>query len=90
MRSLLMALLRFLLPPSGAHRAEEPLLEPPSIAGHRPAPPLQDVVFMDGHPLVRPYLAATERELRLQRARRRAAVLATMGQDYAVPLEAAA
>ncbi|WP_282702859.1 hypothetical protein [Streptomyces sp. CC219B] len=44
---------------------------------------------MDGVPLVRPYLAAWERELRLQRERRRAAVLATLGQDYVVPLEAA-
>ncbi|MEU6508649.1 hypothetical protein [Streptomyces sp. NPDC046942] len=58
------------------------------------APPLP-VVLADGEPLVRPYVALWERERdeldrrRLQRERRRAAVLATMGQDYAVPLEVA-
>ncbi|WP_340378933.1 hypothetical protein U5640_28995 [Streptomyces sp. SS7] len=49
----------------------------------------------DGLPLVRPYLVVWEagRDERarrhLQRERRRAAVLATLGQDY-VPSEAAA
>ncbi|TQE23557.1 hypothetical protein SipoB123_20835 [Streptomyces ipomoeae] len=63
----------------------------------RPAPPKPcstDVVFADGQPLVRPYVVLWERERdehdrrRLQRERRRAAVLATLGQDY-VPWEAA-
>ncbi|WP_307043126.1 hypothetical protein [Streptomyces achromogenes] len=53
------------------------------------------MILADGLPLVRPYLAVWERERdaldrgRLQRERRRAAVLATLGQDY-VPAEAAA
>lgn len=84
MRSLLTAILCFFLPPTGTHRAETPT---PACT---PAPPkpCPAVVFVDGMPLVRPYLTAWERDLRLQRERRRAAVLATMGQDY-VPLEAA-
>ncbi|GAA2419449.1 hypothetical protein GCM10010421_00390 [Streptomyces glaucus] len=42
------------------------------------------VVRADGSPLVRPYLVAHERkqERRRQRDRRRAAVPATLGQDY--------
>ncbi|MEU6143180.1 hypothetical protein ABZ848_22780 [Streptomyces sp. NPDC047081] len=53
-----------------------------------------DVIAADGQPLVRPYVVVWERERddrerwRLQRERRRAAVLATMGQDY-VPWEVA-
>jgi hypothetical protein len=97
MRSLLTAFLRFFLPPTGTHRAEAPALTRPSMPAHRPAPsrPCPHVVLVDGLPLVRPYIALWERERdelegrRLQRERRRAAVLATMGQDY-VPLEAAA
>ncbi|MEU3818824.1 hypothetical protein AB0E74_04305 [Streptomyces sp. NPDC030392] len=56
-----------------------------------------DLIAADGLPLVRPYVAEWERERderdrrRLQRERRRAAVLATLGQDYVpVPWEAAA
>ncbi|QMV12303.1 hypothetical protein GJU35_13820 [Streptomyces lincolnensis] len=53
-----------------------------------------DVISADGLPLVRPYLTAWERERdeqdrrRLQRDRRQAAVLATLGQDY-TPAEVA-
>jgi len=53
------------------------------------------VILVDGLPLVRPYVAVWERERdaldrrHVQRERRRAAVLATLGQDY-VPAEAAA
>ncbi|MDX3619121.1 hypothetical protein, partial [Streptomyces europaeiscabiei] len=58
---------------------------------YRPAPQcpfLGDVIRADGLPLVRPYVVVWERERdeldrrRLQRARRRAAVLATPGQDH--------
>lgn len=100
MRSLLAATLSLFLPARGTHRA---VATPPSLAfssppvpAHRPAPPcpfLGDVIRVDGSPLVRPYVVVWERERdeldrrRLQRARRRAAVLATMGQDC--PWEAA-
>ncbi|WP_406167866.1 hypothetical protein OIE52_19940 [Streptomyces canus] len=53
------------------------------------------MILVDGLPLVRPYLAVWERERdarvrrQLQRERRRAAVLATLGQDY-LPAEVAA
>ncbi|WP_060905029.1 hypothetical protein [Streptomyces scabiei] len=99
MRSLLAAILSLFLPARGAHRA---VVSPPAalfcppVPASRPAPPcpfLGDVVWGDGLPLVRPYVVVWERERdeldrrRLQRARRRAAVLATMGQDC--PWEAA-
>ncbi|OKK10092.1 hypothetical protein AMK33_14165 [Streptomyces sp. CB02400] len=44
-----------------------------------------EVIGADAFPLIRPYLIHHEREQerRGQRERRRAAVLATMGQDYA-------
>ncbi|KUO13767.1 hypothetical protein [Streptomyces sp. DSM 15324] len=96
MRSLLAAILSLFLPPRGAHRALA--VAPFSTA----SPPLRrtracrpDTIPADGLPLVRPYLAVWERERderdrrHLQQERRRAAVLATLGQDY-VPLEAAA
>lgn len=59
----------------------------------RPQPYPTDVIAADGLPLVRPYVVVwererDERERRLQRERRRAAVLATLGQDY-FPWEAA-
>ncbi|MFE7930068.1 hypothetical protein ACFU6S_15275 [Streptomyces sp. NPDC057456] len=92
MRSLLAAILGLFLPPRGAHRAPDRTPHPfPAVRAERPA----DVILADGLPLVRPYLAAWERERdaldrrHLQRERRRAAVLATLGQDY-VPAEAAA
>ncbi|USQ88450.1 hypothetical protein NFX46_34665 [Streptomyces phaeoluteigriseus] len=100
MRSLLAAVLSLFLPPRGAHRAldQAPF---PTVRAQRPAPArrsrlyLPDVIPADGLPLVRPYLAVWERERdardrrHLQRERRRAAVLATLGQDY-VPSGAAA
>ncbi|MEH0544482.1 hypothetical protein QA802_15720 [Streptomyces sp. B21-105] len=100
MRSLLAAILSLFLPPRGARRrlAPDPF---PAVSAQQPAharrtrPRPGDVILADGLPLVRPYLAVWERERdaldrgRLQRERRRPAVLATLGQDY-VPAEAAA
>ncbi|MDQ0581148.1 hypothetical protein [Streptomyces rishiriensis] len=98
MRSLLAAILSLFLPPRGAHRAPGVAVFPtacPGVSAHRTRPHPADVILVDGLPLVRPYLAVWERERdarerrQLQRERRRAAVLATLGQDY-VPTEAAA
>jgi hypothetical protein len=101
MRSLLAAILSLFLPPRGAHRrlATAPF---PAVTAQRSAHarrtrphPADGVILVDGLPLVRPYLAVWERERdaldrrHVQRERRRAAVLATLGQDY-VPAEAAA
>ena len=100
MRSVLAAILNLFLPPRGAHRSldRSPF---PAVSAQRPAharrtrPYAPDVILADGLPLVRPYLAVWERERDaldrryLQRERRRAAVLATLGQDY-VPSGAAA
>ncbi|WP_046709697.1 hypothetical protein, partial [Streptomyces europaeiscabiei] len=89
MRSLLAAILSLFLPARGAHRAVvSPSAAPsrPPVPAYRPVPPcpfLGDVIRADGLPLVRPYVVEWERERdeldrrRLQRARRRAAVLAT-------------
>ncbi|MEU9876615.1 hypothetical protein [Streptomyces phaeochromogenes] len=103
MRSLLAAILALFLPARGAHRATAP---PPLPISCLPAPEpqpvircphLSDVITADGMPLVRPYVVEWERERderdrrRLQRERRRAAVLARLGQDYVpVPWEVAA
>lgn len=94
MRSLLAAILSLFLPARGVHRAvalpATPAPSCPPVPAYRPAPPcpfLGDIIRVDGSPLVRPYVVVWERERdeldrrRLQRARRRAAVLATMGQD---------
>ncbi|MFJ1668088.1 hypothetical protein ACIOK4_17185 [Streptomyces bottropensis] len=93
MRSLLAAVLSLFLPARGAHRAVTPLpAAAPSrpVPTYRPVPPcpfLGDVIRVDGLPLVRPYVVVWEREReeldrrRLQRARRRAVVLAAPGQD---------
>ncbi|MFE1453736.1 hypothetical protein ACFW7K_01215 [Streptomyces sp. NPDC058735] len=104
MRSLLAAILALFLPARGAHRAAAPPQlrriscppapeSPPVIT----CPHLADVITADGMPLVRPYVVEWERERdehdrrRLQRERRRAAVLATLGQDdVPVPWEVAA
>lgn len=102
MRSLLAAILSLFLPGRGAHRAQpapdRTSCPPPPT--YRPAPArrprlcLADVIAADGQPLVRPYVVVWERERddrerwRLQRQRRRAAVLATRGQDH-FPWEAA-
>nr|WP_086019611.1 hypothetical protein [Streptomyces violaceusniger] len=75
---LLLALLRFLLPPVGRHRAsDQPPLHRPVRAPRVPAPRGEDIG------LVRPYLVAHERrrEARQQRARRRALWLAVHGID---------
>jgi hypothetical protein len=104
MRSLLAAFLSLFLPPRGRHRVvytsssfvASPLAserQPSSARRTRPCP--ADPIPADGLPLVRPYLAVWERERderdhwRLQRERRRAAVLATLGQDY-IPSEVGA
>jgi hypothetical protein len=94
MRSLLAAFLSLFLPAYGTHRAAAPPsaalttclstpVTPPVITGPHPA----DVITADGMPLVRPYVVEWERELD-ERDRRRAAVLATLGQGY-VPWEVA-
>lgn len=86
---------RAVAPPPTRH----PAPSCPPVVGYRPAPPcpfLGDIIRVDGSPLVRPYVVVWERERerdelerwRLQRARRRAAVLATMGQGHC-PWEAA-
>ncbi|MDT9701329.1 hypothetical protein [Streptomyces sp. P17] len=98
MRSLLAAILSLFLPARGVHRADSappgnsrPLLPAPVSSPRLHA---TDVILVDGQPLVRPYVVVWERERddcerrRLQRERRRAAVLATLGQDY-FPWEAA-
>ncbi|MFG3032713.1 hypothetical protein ACGFZJ_29865 [Streptomyces sp. NPDC048253] len=98
MRSLLAAILSLFLLPRGAHRAPGAPAFPtfsPGVAARRTRPCPADVILVDGRPLVRPYLAVWERERdardrrQLQRERRRAAVLATLGQDY-VPAKVAA
>jgi hypothetical protein len=100
MRSLLAAVLSLFLPPRGAHRATTPPAHPnfrPPTPAPRPVPPRPplDVIAADGMPLVRPYLAVWERERDalgrrcIPRERRRAAVLAMLGQDD-VSWEAAA
>jgi hypothetical protein len=104
MRTLLAGILALFLPARGAHRSAAPPSlpltvcppapeHPPVITRPRPA----DLITADGMPLVRPYVVEGERERderdrrRLQRERRRAAVLATLGQDCVpVPWEAAA
>lgn len=98
MRSLLAAILSLFLPPRGAHRSLDAppfLTAPTSAPTRRTRVPAPDVVAADDLPLVRPYLAVWEAERderdrwHRQRERRRAAVLATLGQDY-VPSAAAA
>ncbi|MEU6469471.1 hypothetical protein ABZ927_06000 [Streptomyces massasporeus] len=102
MRTLLAAILTFFLPAHGAHRAAAPPPLTPCPPTPEPPPVITcphpaDVITADGMPLVRPYVVEWERERderdrrRLQRERRRAAVLATLGQDYVpVPWEVAA
>ncbi|MFF4802757.1 hypothetical protein ACFY1U_30825 [Streptomyces sp. NPDC001351] len=65
----------------------------PALPAYRPAPARRprgyaaDIIAVDGQALVRPYVVVWERERddrerwRRQRERRRAAVLATLGQD---------
>lgn len=103
MRSLLVAILALFLPARGVHRAAAPPSTPPISCPPAPKPPSvitcprpAALITADGMPLVRPYVVEWERERderdrrRLQRERRRAAVLATLGQDYVpVPWEVA-
>jgi hypothetical protein len=101
MRSLLAAILSFFLPPRGAHRvgAVPPRPSRPPVPAYaparRPRPCATGVSATGGSLRVRPYVLLWEHERdererrRVQRERRRAAVLATLGQDY-VPREAAA
>ncbi|WAX79571.1 hypothetical protein [Streptomyces sp. KMM 9044] len=96
MRSLLAAILALFLPARGAHRAAAPPPLPPISCppAPEPAPVITclhpaDVITVDAMPLVRSYVVEWERE-RDEHDRRRAAVLATLGQDYvAVPWEVA-
>jgi hypothetical protein len=89
MRTLLALILGWLMPAKGTHRAApEPAAAPaPVRRSTRPVP-----VPLDGEAvaLIRPYLTAweTERERGRQRERRRAAVLATLGQDYPAEVSA--
>ncbi|THA98837.1 hypothetical protein E6R61_05690 [Streptomyces sp. LRa12] len=90
MRNLIVALLGWLLPSQGKRRAVSTAPAPTAPAPVRrplPAPrsprPV-DVIDADRLPLVRPFLIAHEREREraLQRERRTAATLATLGIDY--------
>lgn len=85
MRSVLTLILSVLLTVRGMRWAETvpttaPVRPLPAPRCQRPA----DVIEANSPPLVRPYLVAHEQaqERRRQRERRRAAVLAVMGQDY--------
>jgi hypothetical protein len=96
MRTLLALILSWLLPGQGKRRATPPTQHTADTAADSPTRRLiithdavgvgRPVPFIeaDGLPLVRPYVIAHEREQerRRQRDRRRAAVLATLGQDY--------
>ncbi|MFD0225182.1 hypothetical protein ACWGPD_11220 [Streptomyces hirsutus] len=96
MRSLLATLLSWLMPAQGkrrrpaGHAANTPtrrlIITSDAVGVGRPAL----FIEVDGLPLVRPYVIAHEREQerRRQRDRRRAAVLATLGQDYAAGVAA--
>jgi hypothetical protein len=90
MRTLLALILSVLLPARGKRRTEAvpttPVRTLPAPHPQRPAA----VIWADHLPLVRPYVIAHEqqRERQLQRERRRAAVMATLGQDYAPAVNA--
>lgn len=86
MRTLLAALLALFLPARGKRRATPaPAVRrvPRPLPAPRSPRPL-DVIEADGLPLVRPFLIAHERqrERELQRERRIASTLASMGIDY--------
>ncbi|MGI5426811.1 hypothetical protein [Streptomyces sp. CA-179760] len=57
--SLLLTLVRLLLPARGRHRAATPTLRPPPPPAHTPRPLHVEPLLMDT-PLVRPYLHALE------------------------------
>ncbi|WP_210592526.1 hypothetical protein [Streptomyces sp. GESEQ-35] len=82
--SLLLVLIRALLPARGRHRAapsQLPPIERPLAAP--PGRPLHTCPFEPDTPLVRPYLLTPDErhERKLQRQRRRALWLATYGID---------
>ncbi|KAB1139836.1 hypothetical protein F7R91_38530 [Streptomyces luteolifulvus] len=91
MESLLLALVRALLPARGRHRAvppqppvTAPLAAAPVSPVRRPGRPLDDVwPFEHNAPLVRPYLLTPDErhERKRQRQRRRALWLAAHGID---------
>lgn len=85
MRDFIAWLLSLFLPARGNRRAETVQTQraPRPLATPRAARTV-DVIEADGLPLVRPYLVAHEQaqERQRQRNRRRAAVLASLGQDY--------
>ena len=85
MRNLIAALIAWLMPPTGKRRAPV-LAQREQRAVRRTA--IRPLVVIDGDalPMVRPYVVAHERkrELRIQRERRTALALATVGIDYEV------
>lgn len=87
MRDFIAWLLSLFLPARGKRRGT-PAPTAPTRTVSRPLPtpraPRPEVINADGMPLVRPYLVHWERqqEAHRQRERRRAAVLASLGQDY--------
>jgi hypothetical protein len=88
MRTILALILGWLMPAKGSHRAtQEPATVPTTPRPVRPIP-----APLNGHDvaLIRPYLVAweTEQEQHRQQERRRAAVLATFGQDYPAEVSA--
>lgn len=98
MRSLLAALLSWLMPSTGKRRStppaptQHPLTDEPTqtLGVVRPAPSTPhsprpaDLIVADGSPLVRPYVIQheQERECQRQRDRRTALTLATIGIDF--------
>lgn len=87
MSKLIEFIARLFFPSAGKHRAEAvPTAEPSPVPCPLPTPPLPHAEPLRGEDvaLVRPYLAAFERqaERRRQRERRTALVLATQGIDY--------
>jgi hypothetical protein len=86
-RTLLALILSVLLPARGKRRS--PAMPTAPVPAARPPRPAA-VIWADHLPLVRPYVIAHEqqRERQLQRERRRAAVMATLGQDYAPAVNA--
>jgi hypothetical protein len=94
MRTLLALILSVLLPARGQRRTETvPTAPGRSVPRRLPAhrsPRSADVIEADHLPLVRPYVIAHERQREQwqQRERRRAAVMATLGQDYAPAVNA--